>query len=190
MAVKRSGTLAGRDIQNEFIGTNGNIDPTKSMPMVLYYRGGGIVPNISVNRNIPAQPTGGRYGRIKYSDFYGSSVFAAEVTVISVTSEVQSEYGDRNDGSFSFRLDGTPSVFSVMGGGASYPSLTRGGTVSVGGRDSGYYSVTIRDVTPYPNGYPPSLSWVLGVVIGYGGGSYISFRGSNYSKNQTFSLPR
>lgn len=74
MALPSSGTLSINDIAGEFGG---------SAPHSLseYYRGGGLVPNSSLNSNIPTS------GQIKISDFYGAanSIWTTTVTVGNVT---------------------------------------------------------------------------------------------------------
>ena len=74
MALPGSGTLTINDIVGEFGG---------SAPHSLseYYRGGSLVPNSSLNSNIPTS------GQIKISDFYGAanSIWTTTVTVGNVT---------------------------------------------------------------------------------------------------------
>jgi len=60
MALPTSGPLSLGNIQTEFGGSN---------PIALseYYRGGGLVPNITANNSIPTS------GTIKVGDFYGTT---------------------------------------------------------------------------------------------------------------------
>lgn len=60
MALPTSGPLSLGNIQGEFGGSN---------PIALseYYRGGGLVPNITANNSIPTS------GTIEVSDFYGTT---------------------------------------------------------------------------------------------------------------------
>jgi hypothetical protein len=61
MALPTDGPLSLGNIQTEFGGSN---------PIALseYYRGGGLVPNITANNSIPTS------GTIEVSDFYGTGV--------------------------------------------------------------------------------------------------------------------
>ena len=60
MALQTSGTITLNDIRDEF-----NI--IDSVTLSDLYRGGGIVPNMATNSNVPTS------GTIKLSDFYGAS---------------------------------------------------------------------------------------------------------------------
>lgn len=66
MAIKTSGSLSIQDIVNEFGG---------SSPHSLgeYYRGGGLVPDVPLNNNVPTS------GAISLDDFYG----AANATLVT-----------------------------------------------------------------------------------------------------------
>jgi hypothetical protein len=60
MALPSSGTISLNDLQTEFGGSN---------PIAIseYYRGGGLVPDVAVNANVPTS------GQISLSNFYGAS---------------------------------------------------------------------------------------------------------------------
>jgi len=60
MALPSSGTISLNDLQTEFGGSN---------PIAIseYYRGGGLVPNVALNANVPTS------GQISLSNFYGAS---------------------------------------------------------------------------------------------------------------------
>lgn len=61
MALPTSGPISASMIRDEF----GQSNP---VPISSYYRGGGIVPDIAANSNVPTSP-----GTISYSNFYGAS---------------------------------------------------------------------------------------------------------------------
>lgn len=67
--LQSSGTITLLDIQTEFGGSN-------PISINEYYRGGGLVPNISINNSIPTS------GQISLSDFYGAT--AADIIPNSV----------------------------------------------------------------------------------------------------------
>jgi hypothetical protein len=60
MALPSSGTISLNDLQTEFGGSN---------PIAIseYYRGGGLVPDVAVNANVPTS------GQVSLSNFYGAS---------------------------------------------------------------------------------------------------------------------
>ena len=69
MALPASGTLSLGNIQTEFGGSN---------PIALseYYRGGGLVPNITANNSIPTS------GTIEVSDFYGTTAVVVSLYIL------------------------------------------------------------------------------------------------------------
>ena len=73
MALPSSGTISLGDLQGEFGGTN-------PVYMSEYYRGGGLVPNITANNAIPLS------GVIKLSDFYNSTVVSVNLLEVITTS--------------------------------------------------------------------------------------------------------
>lgn len=60
MPLPSSGTITLGNLQTEFGGSN-------PVDISEYYRGGGLVPNVSVNANVPTS------GQISLSNFYGAS---------------------------------------------------------------------------------------------------------------------
>jgi hypothetical protein len=87
MALPTDGPLSLGNIQTEFGGSN---------PIALseYYRGGGLVPNITANNSIPTS------GTIKVSDFYGTTAVVASAYTLGYGSTAGTACGFASTGTF------------------------------------------------------------------------------------------
>jgi hypothetical protein len=89
MPLQTSGQITLDNVQGEFGGSN-------PIGINEYYRGGGIVPNSSVNNSIPTS------GQIQLDDFYGGASLTADNNV----SFVVQQYGT-GSGKISFTVRGS-----------------------------------------------------------------------------------
>lgn len=87
MTLPASGTISLNDLQTEFGGSN-------PIEISEYYRGGGLVPNITVNNAVPTS------GQISLSNFYGAQAADPNPAAFDINninlSGVNSVYGNSN----------------------------------------------------------------------------------------------
>lgn len=119
MTLPSSGTLTFSMIRDEFGGSN---------PVVFsdYYRGGGLVPDISPNINIPTS------GTIKLSDFYGATSVAITLTAYDAAGGNSSGSGSAYAG-VAAKRDGNIAVDSGSYPGGAGPAGDYTSTNDVGG---------------------------------------------------------
>lgn len=99
-----AGSTAGQSIELEFQGTS-----TNQLSMSQLYRGGGIVPNASVNTAVPTS------GQIAIGNFYGASNRIALSQTISSNVQNYNIYNSRPGGYVAGITDLTLTVNAVIG---------------------------------------------------------------------------
>lgn len=113
MAIKSSGAITIQDIANEFGGNTPH-------SLGEYYRGGGLVPNVPLNNNIPTS------GAISLDDFYGAAN-ATLVTYEIIGGGGGGGYGLEDGGGSGRAPDGGNSTLSGTGIGTVTATGGRGG---------------------------------------------------------------
>ena len=81
MPLPASGPISLNDIQTEFGGSN-------PISISEYYRGGGLVPNVSQNNNIPTS------GTISFNNFYGGTqvfILASPASPVTSTYDIRAQ---------------------------------------------------------------------------------------------------
>lgn len=101
MAIKTSGPISIQDIVNEFGGNTPH-------SLNEYYRGGGLVPDVSLNNNVPTS------GTISLEDFYGATN-ATFVTYQLIGGGGGGGYGQEDGGGSGRAPDGGQSTLSGVG---------------------------------------------------------------------------
>ena len=117
MALQGSGQISLNDLNNEFgsqtiqtgyfdLDIPGSANTyAQFIGMSLYYRGAGYVPNSSNNNAVPTS------GPIRLSNFYGTSNYAINLSIIQTSPETGS--GSSNNGIIIFKLSGTSNNYQV-----------------------------------------------------------------------------
>ena len=85
MPLPSSGTITLGNLQTEFGGSN-------PVGISEYYRGGGLVPDVAVNANVPTS------GQISLSNFYGASNSDPNPTAFAFTDIALNAFGGSVDG--------------------------------------------------------------------------------------------
>lgn len=91
MPLQSSGAISLNDLQTEFGGSN-------PIAITEYYRGGGLVPNVTVNNSVPTS------GQISLSNFYGASA----VDVIPAAFDINNISGNANSNQITITSINTP----------------------------------------------------------------------------------
>jgi hypothetical protein len=137
MALPSSGTISLNDLQTEFGGSN---------PIAIseYYRGGGLVPDVAVNANVPTS------GQVSLSNFYGAS-----------NSDPNPNAFDINNISFVSFDDDQANSNQVTITGINVPITLNFGTINGEvNKTGGGLGVMVGNVTIYVNGaIANSFTW-------------------------------
>jgi hypothetical protein len=178
MALPPSGTITLLNLQTEFGGTN---------PIGLneYYRGGGLVPNVPANANVPTS------GAISLSNFYGATAvtgFTATLTGGGITyANNASPANDSIGDTTIYGGSGTVNyLVKYSSGSLSFQkSLTWGSTVYMLGTafdssDSFYISGTYGGSQPFYCKFDSSYNFVYGIRLGVTGALYSCETVGNY----------